>query len=148
MNVRNFSIVFIVIMCVSIISCKQSDIKNSTMPKPVTITWTNMLNRYRSTILTGSWEQAENGWAELNVKKPATQEDLRQWIQFQVDILETTTNDPLKDQLRIGAIQQMYFYPDISRAYLPWLEKGLKTGLFIDPEVQKKADELVHEIAR
>jgi len=128
-------------------SCRQNNPHDEvTQPKPVTISWTNMLNQYRGTILTGSWEQAENLWAKLNVIKPSNREDLGQWIQFQVEILETTTNDPLKDQLRMGAIQQMYFNPDISRAYLPWLEKGLDTGLFIDPEVQKKADELAHEM--
>src|SRR5436190_24192130 len=72
------------------------------------MTWTNLLQTSRVTILQGSWEQAENCWA--NLKKDSRNADhLQQWIQLQVDILEKTESDPLKNELRLGAIQEMYW---------------------------------------
>jgi hypothetical protein len=108
------------------------------------VAWTNLLASSRSGILTGSWYQAESEWSKL--KKPNwSNEELRLWMELQVEILDKTKNDPLKESLRLVAIQEMYFYPQAARLHLEWLKKGLQDGMF-KMKVRRKAQETVDAI--
>ena len=111
------------------------------------VPWTNQLEHYRGQVLTGSWEHAENAWAKLR-KKYYSDEELKPWIQFQVEILEETKNDALKTPLRHSAMQQLYWHTEASRPYLAWLKEGLKTNLFSDPITFQKARETVEQLEK
>jgi len=119
--------------------------RTNSSPKATNMTWTNLLQTSRATILNGSWEQAETCWADLK-KERRNVNYLQQWIQLQVDILEKTESDPLKNELRLEAIQEMYFETEASRQHLPWLKKSIETGLFKEQGVQQKAQELLHDL--
>jgi hypothetical protein len=95
------------------------------------------------TVLTARWDQAENAYADLRLKAVWPPEELELWMRLQEDILEQTRNDPLKDQIRLSAIQQFYNYPKASQRYLPWLKQGLETNLFSEPGVAEKARQVV-----
>jgi len=107
--------------------------------------WTNLLQTTRATILTGSWEQAENCWGDLKTdgRRP---ENLKAWIDLQVEILEKTQTDPLKNELRRGAIQQMYWQREASRPHLQWLKAKIESHAFIEKEVEQQARELVSDL--
>jgi hypothetical protein len=111
------------------------------------ITWKNLLQTSRATILNGSWEQSESAWGELQ-RDDRTRDHLSEWIQLQVEILEKTENDPLKNQLRLGAIQQMYFETEASRPHFDWLKRGIETSLFKEQGVQQKAQDLLHDLQK
>jgi len=109
------------------------------------ITWTNLLQTSRTAILNGSWEQSESAWGKLH-RDDRTRGHPQEWIQLQVDILEKTESDPLKNDLRLGAIQQMFFETEASRPHLAWLKKSIEAGLFKERGVQQKARELLHDL--
>jgi hypothetical protein len=112
---------------------------------PTETPWNNLLQTSRATILNGSWQQSESAWGNLQ-RDDRTGGHLDEWIQLQVDILEQTESDPLKSELRLGAIQQMIFETEASRPYLAWLKKSIDVGLFKEPAVQQKAKELLHDL--
>jgi hypothetical protein len=137
----------LVVACAALVGCgQQKDSGKTTTPETSIMTWTNMLETYRPTILTGGWMQAESFLGKLGTRRTWTDEELKDWIQLQVDVLEKTRNDPLKSALRMSAIQEMYYFPEETRSRLTWLKEGLATNLFLEPAVAKKARELVADL--
>lgn len=122
--------------------CEQ---RPSSSDNATNMTWTNLLQTSRTTILNGPWEQSESAWGKLQ-RDGRTRDHLKEWIQLQVDILEETESDPLKNELRLGAIQQMFFETEVSRPHLAWLKKSVEAGLFREQEVQRKAQELLQDL--
>ncbi len=109
--------------------------------------WTNQFDHYRWEVLTGAWNHAESAWAKLR-KERYSEEELNQWIRFQMEILEQTRNDALKISLRHSAMQQLYFNGEAVRPYLGWLKDGLRTNLFADPITTQHAQETVKDLER
>jgi len=136
---------WVLVFCSSLLLLVGCERKRNRSQNPTNTNWTNLLETCRATILKSSWEQAENCWANLktNSRNP---DHLQQWIQLQVDILEKTEADPSKNELRLGAIQEMYWEKEASRQYLVWLQKSIETGVFKDQKVQQKAEELVRDL--
>ena len=109
--------------------------------------WTNLIDTSRSTILTGRWEYAEESWMNLNLQKSKmTDAELKLWIQLQADILRGTRSDPLKEEIRIMAVQEIGMTPAFGIAYRDWLKDGLATNFFTEPKVQQKAREVLQEL--
>src|ERR1039458_2806068 len=119
--------------------------RSATPPPPAAAAepWTNLLAKTRVAVLTARWDQAENAYADLRLKAVWPPEELELWMRLQVDILEQTRSDPLKDQIRLSAIQEFYYRPKVSQRYLPWLKQGLETNLFSEPRVAEKARQVV-----
>src|SRR5262249_53504820 len=115
--------------------------------KPSNASWSSALQSGTPTILTGRWENAENVWSTLS-QRPKDESERKQWIQLQVRILQETVADPLKDEIRVSAIQEMYWNTEASREYLTWLKSGLESGFFKEARVRKKAEEIVHDLER
>ncbi|HTB84148.1 MAG TPA: hypothetical protein VK742_10885 [Candidatus Sulfotelmatobacter sp.] len=114
---------------------------------PSSINWTNLLNTSRSTILTGRWEYAEASWMDLRLKKnELTDSELESWLRFQVDVLEQTKSDPLKEEIRIMAVQELGTTPKLGIVYHDWLKDALTTNLFTEPKVKQKAQEVLKEL--
>lgn len=132
----------------AITSCNRKADAPPSAPTAATKSWTNMLTEARATVLTAKWDQAENSYAELRSKAIWPPEELALWMQLQADILEQTKADPLKDQLRLTAIQQFQNHPEVSRRYLGWLKEGLATNLFLEPRVAEKARKIVADLEK
>jgi hypothetical protein len=109
------------------------------------MSWLERLTNSQSLILTGQWNKAEVAWDELK-KGVRTKEEIDAWVKFQTDVLEKTKSDPLKEELREVAIQEMEWHPDVSKAYLDWLKKGVESGLLSEKFVRQKAQELIAKI--
>jgi hypothetical protein len=122
--------------------------KESVNVKPGT-NWIADFDSSRSLILTGRWDYAESAWMHLGTSKARmTRENLAKWISFQIKILESTQDDPLKEPIRIMAVQEIGRYPQLSHDYLPWLRASLATNFFEEPKVAKKAREVVSALER
>ncbi|HTS17543.1 MAG TPA: hypothetical protein VMP11_08220 [Verrucomicrobiae bacterium] len=114
---------------------------------PISMNWTNLIDSARSTIVTGDWEHAEKSWMDLSLKKSKwTDPELRLWIQLQVDILQGTRSDPLKEEIRTMAVQELGMTPKFGIAHRDWLKDGLATDFFAEPKVQQKAREVLQEL--
>ena len=72
--------------------------------------------------------------------------NLDQWVQLQMDILTITQSDGLKYELRVGAIQEMYWQKEVSKQHFDWLRTNVENGFFREPKVLQKARELVQEL--
>lgn len=132
---------FVVMLLIS--GCRQKQEHNVKH----TTDWNSIFSSNRPIVLTGTWQYAESGWMDLKVKRELMSNDDRvRWIQFQVEILQKTQNDPLKEEVRIMAIQELGDYPDISRVYLPWLKDGLATNFFKEPKVEQKARDVLRKL--
>jgi len=107
--------------------------------------WPDRLSLSKAAILLGSWEDAENSWTKLRVTRPQGSYT-REWIDFQVEILSKTRTDPLKAEIRIAAIQEMTFEPEISRKYASWLRESLDTGFFKEERVRTLARVLLIQV--
>ena len=115
-------------------------------PPKIKLTWKEQLEASRSTILTGTWDQAESA-DSLLFKKHFTDEEARLYVQLQVDILQQTEGDALKRGIRRNAIQWLYDTPPHKTIiYLEWLKSGLRTNLFVDSDVIMKAREMVSRL--
>ena len=111
--------------------------------------WTNMLSQYKGTILTGSWQQAESYWMDLHLKinsEKYNEDAANQWIQFQIEFLDKTKADPYRDEIRIMAIQELGYFPEVSRAHLSWLKQELATNSFSAKAEIQKANEVVAKL--
>src|SRR5256885_16907350 len=86
------------------------------------MTWMLKLTNSQSLILTSQWNKAEAAWDELK-RGVRTKEEINAWVKFQMEVLEKTKSDPLKEELREGAIQEMEWHPDVSISYIDWLKK-------------------------
>lgn len=64
----------------------------------------------------------------------------------QPEIVQGTRSDPLKDEIRIMAVQELGTTPKFGVAYRDWLKDGLATNLFMEPKVQEKAREVLQEL--
>jgi hypothetical protein len=114
---------------------------------PSAINWTNLIDTSRSLIMTGRWEYAEESWMDLKLQKSKlTEPELKLWIQLQPDILQGTRSDPLKEEIRIMAVQELGMTPKFGIAYRDWLKDGLTTNFFTEPKVQQKAREVLQEL--
>ncbi|PYK96041.1 MAG: hypothetical protein DME19_20995, partial [Verrucomicrobia bacterium] len=91
------------------------------------------------------WNKAEAAWDELK-RGVRTKEEINAWVKFQMEVLEKTKSDPLKEELRETAIQEMYWYPKVSKTHLDWLKKGVESGLLGEKLVRQKAQELITKI--
>jgi hypothetical protein len=97
--------------------------------------------------MTGRWEYAEKAWADLSMEtSKLTEPELKSWIQLQVDILQKTRSDPLKEEIHIMAVQELGRTPKFGIAYRDWLKAGLATNFFTEPKVQQKAREVLQEL--
>lgn len=84
---------------------------------------------------------------DLRIKRSQlTDPELKLWIQFQVEILQGTRSDPLKDEIHIMAVQELGETPKFGIAYQDWLKNGLATNLFTEPQVQQKARDVLQEL--
>jgi len=68
-------------------------------------------------------------------------------MQLQIDLLEKTEADPLKSELREGAMEEMYWNPNASLPHLAWLKKSSEAGTFKDKEVRQQAEKLIEKLA-
>ena len=109
------------------------------------MTWMLKLTNSQSLILTSQWNKAEAAWDELK-RGVRTKEEINAWVKFQMEVLEKTKSDPLKEELRETAIQEMYWYPKVSKTHLDWLKKGVESGLLGEKLVRQKAQELITKI--
>lgn len=112
-----------------------------------TMTLIQSINAAKSVIFTGEWNEAESAWAKLE-RPTYTATELDEWIAFQREVIEQTTGDKLKSGLRMNAMQQMYFHPEVSIKYTEWLRDGLATNLFQEPGLSTKASELLRDLER
>ena len=46
------------------------------------------------------------------------------------------------------AVQEIEFFPQEGRSYLPWLKDGVSTNLFKEPKVKQKAEDVIQELER
>jgi hypothetical protein len=134
--------IFAIFLGLSCLSCHKESNELPERQGEVLMPWSESLNSSKSIILTGSWDRAESAWAKLN-KENYSRTELAAWIQLQVEILEATRRDKLKSGLRKSAMQQLYWFPEESKAYLEWLKQGLATNLFIENDTENKAREIV-----
>jgi hypothetical protein len=139
-----FSLMMFSIVCVFIAAGCNS--KQSSSP-PVVFNWTNALNSSTPTIMTDSWDKAEASWMHLELSATnLNTNEINLWLQLQVEIFDKTKGDPLKDQVRIMAVQEIGHFPQEGRLYLPWLKDGLSTNLFKEPEVKQKAEDVIQKL--
>jgi hypothetical protein len=137
----------VVLASVSVIGLSCERKKTQVATALISMNWTNLINTSRSTIVTGRWEYAEEAWMDLKLQKSKlTDPELKLWIQLQVDILQGTRSDPLKEEIRIMAVQELGMTPKFGIAYRDWLKDGLATNLFTEPKVQQKAREVLIEL--
>ena len=143
---------FLVISGVVVVSCSQKSEITNPSQDVAGISWTNMLSQYRGTILTGSWMQAQTHWNQLQNKIILTgatgSEDVKTWLRFQVEVLEQTRTDGLKEELQVVAVQEFSSYPEVGFAYVPWLKAGLATNLFSRGEVSQKAKGVIEDLEK
>jgi hypothetical protein len=132
----------------TILACRQKEVTRPHDSDGPKMNWTNALASNRPVILTGEWLKAESGWSRLHLQRADNPEQIEEWIQLQVDILEQTRSDPLKSGLRMSAIQQLYYFSDQARSRLAWFRNGLATNLFVDHEVEQKAREILSEMEK
>jgi hypothetical protein len=60
--------------------------------------------------------------------------------------MQGTKSDPLKEEIRIMAVQELGDVPKFGIAYRDWLKDGLATNLFTEPRVQQKAREVLQNL--
>jgi hypothetical protein len=99
------------------------------------VLWKEKFKEEKHIVLMAPWEQAENAYAELNAGVSSTDE-MKLWIGFQIEILDETENDPLKDEIRMSAASDLMDYPDIVRPYVQHLEDGLATNRYKEARVR------------
>ena len=129
-----------------LVSCPGCGSKTTPVATPSPVNWTNLLNTSRPIILTGDWAHAESAWMDLSIRRSQlTEPELKSWIQFQADILQATRSDPLKEEIRIMAVQELGETPKFGIAYRDWLKDGLATNLFTEPKVQQKARQVLQD---
>lgn len=124
---------------VLLIGCDREPRMSPTDQAIAALPWTNQLKQYRSEILTGAWDRAGICWAKLDDKTNWADEELKQWIQFQTEVVQYCETP----ELRRSAIQELYWHPDAARPYLGWLKDGLATNLFSDSFIAQKARETI-----
>ena len=131
-------VMFVCLICVFAL-CLGCNDKQKAIVSPIPC-WTNIFHLYSNSIVTGKWDEAEDRWMDLKLGATnLTVPEQQMWIAFQVQILECTQNDPLKDQVRIMAVQEIGDYPKCGVIYLQWLKNGLSTNLFRENAVRTKA---------
>jgi hypothetical protein len=127
------------------LSCSK-EATNSDQPKVSnTVNWTNLLEENRALVLTGGWLRAESAYNKL-VKVTYSDDELKSWLDFQIQIIEKTAQDREKGTLSRSAIQQFGFYPAAAKPYENWLRDGLRTNRFSDPFVAQQAREALSRI--
>ena len=150
MNGANKMPVFLASLAAICAGCSRQDNgKNTSNDGQVAnshMTWMVKLTNSQSLILTGQWNKAEAAWGELK-RGVKTKDEINAWVKFQMEVLEKTKSDPLKEELREGAIQEMEWHPDVSISYIDWLKKGVESGLLSEKLVRGKAQELITKIA-
>jgi hypothetical protein len=109
------------------------------------MSWTEMYKANETTIINGSWIQAENSYAKLR-DHTYTDEELKLWIGLQFEILQKTTNDPMKIELQISAAQVMYNYPEAARPYADWLRNNVINNENYDKDVREKAKQALSRL--
>src|SRR4051812_3467213 len=58
--------------------------------------WPSLFSASQATILNGDWKQAEAAWMDLRLKRTSLSDaELKQWLDFQIEILEKTKSNPL-----------------------------------------------------
>jgi len=113
----------------------------------MSLDWNSNFNSNRFVVLTDRWEYAERAWMKLRVSQDSsTNFNLNQWLEFQVEILTKTQNDPLKEEVRIMAAQEFGHHPEASYSYLAWLKDGLTQKLFKEPKVEQKVRDVVFKL--
>jgi hypothetical protein len=136
------ALAFVIVSVVGL-SCER---KTTHVASPSPMNWTN-LDTSLPTIITGDWEHAEAAWMDLRLKRTKlTDLELKLWIQLQPDILQGTRTDPLKEEIRIMAVQELAETPEFGIAYRDWLKAGLATNFFTEPKVQEKAREVLQQL--
>jgi hypothetical protein len=133
-----------VITCVTMVACKRRTQTPSNVPA---LTWKDMLYRDSGVVLTGSCYKAEAAWTRLKCQLGRNNNDLREWLDFQKQILESTSNRP-PESVCIMAAQEFCFYPWMYDSYKPWLKDCIDANLFENPLVLQKAKDTLLDMER
>lgn len=112
--------------------------------------WPQKFAAHRAYIINGPDDAlAYDYWSDLHLTlDPRNQDELNSWLQLQADILEKTEADPNRDYIRIAAMQQMYFYPEASHPYIPWIRHALDSGFFREKKVRERATEMLQNVEK
>lgn len=129
-SLLSYLILFGLLACIS--ACTRPNDKDTSRPL---VLWKEKFKEEKHIVLMAPWEQAENAYAELNAGVSSTDE-MKLWIGFQIEILDETENDPLKDEIRMSAASDLMDYPDIVRPYVQHLEDGLATNRYKEARVR------------
>lgn len=107
--------------------------------------WRAKYARCREMVLSGPGEMAEIAWADLDYtgSPKLEKEDLKQWLDFQVEILEKTQRDSTKQGVHLQAVQEISYYPQFNARHMAWLEKAVKANFFSDKRVIQKAKDVL-----
>ncbi|MFZ4395140.1 MAG: hypothetical protein ACOYOU_05870 [Kiritimatiellia bacterium] len=107
--------------------------------------WRAKYARCREMVLSGPAEMAEIAWADLDYtgSPKLDKEDLKLWLDFQVEILEKTQHDPAKQGLQLQAVQEISYYSQFNAKHRAWLEKAVTTHFFSDKKVIQKAKDVL-----
>ncbi|MEI6210850.1 MAG: hypothetical protein WCR06_04420 [bacterium] len=107
--------------------------------------WRAKYARCREMVLSGPAEMAEIAWADLDYtgSPKLDKEDLKLWLDFQVEILEKTQRDPTKQGVHLQAVQEISYYPQFNARHMAWLEKAVKANFFSDKRVIQKAKDVL-----
>src|ERR1700722_1121229 len=104
-SISALSLVMLSIACVFV--ADGCDSKQNSSP-PTVFNWTNTLNTSTPTIMTDVWYKAEASYMQLELS--ATNLNTNQvplWLQFQFEVINKTQADPLKEDMRIMAVQEI-----------------------------------------
>jgi hypothetical protein len=129
---HNFYLPVVLALLFGVSSCTRSDVEHASHRS---LPWGEQFKEKKQIVLTAPWEQAENAYAELDAGV-STPDEMKIWIGFQIEILDETESDPLKDEIRKTAASILKDYPDFVRPYVKHLKDGLAANKYQDAEIR------------
>jgi len=106
------------------------------------LTWEELHTRHRREVFEEDWLRAVGVWGEMHIAfDRSSLIQVEQWIDFQVEVIRQTRDQPLKHPLHRAAIQEIALHPEVALKHYDWLKGEVESGAFADPFVRQWAQE-------